>query len=35
VRLYDAFTGAPLPILDERIGEEVGAVPVGRAEMWR
>lgn len=33
VRLYDAFTGAPLPILDERMGEEgLLAVPVGK---WR
>jgi hypothetical protein len=31
VRLYDAFTGAPLPILDERMGEGVVAVPVGSA----
>ncbi len=32
VRLYDAFTGAPLPILDERIGEGVVAVGRGRVK---
>jgi hypothetical protein len=31
VRLYDAFTGQPLPILDERIGEGLPAIPLGRA----
>lgn len=35
VRLYDAFTGAPLPILDERIGEQLPAVPLGRARVGR
>ena len=35
VRLYDAFTGAPLPILDERIGDGVVAVPLGRSRVGR
>ena len=30
VRLYDAFTGRPLPILDERILEEQPGIPLGK-----
>jgi hypothetical protein len=29
VRLYDAFTGQPLPILDERLVEGLPAIPLG------
>lgn len=29
LRLYDAFTGRPLPILDERISQEMPWVPLG------
>jgi hypothetical protein len=29
IRLYDAFTGRPLPILDNRIGQEAPWVVVG------
>jgi len=31
LRLYDAFTGRPLPILDERISEETPWIPLGKA----
>ncbi len=31
LRLYDAFTGRPLSILDERISEETPWVPLGKA----
>jgi hypothetical protein len=30
LRLYDAFTGEPVPILDERIGQDTPWVPLGR-----
>jgi len=33
--LYDAFTGRPLPILDERITAETTWVPLGRAEVGK
>ena len=29
LNLYDAFTGRPLPILDERLTAEYGWVPLG------
>ncbi len=31
LRLYDAFTGRPLPVLDERISEETPWIPLGKA----
>jgi hypothetical protein len=33
LRLYDAFTGRPLPILDERINQSTPWVPLGKSEV--